>query len=463
MSRLAASFSTASGWASGSNEQEEKLCQRPQIDLSKLAPGTHCILEENACLDQGRIIVSREELAPRGGGEPIRDKFGELMITMPYVHPDAADNERAGWQSRREPIIRFRSSYDAPDIQDPHYSDCIVPLIWWPPWLGNFGEFYTNSVGPIGHLTLNGAIDRNVTLVPDLDGFELQTYMSFFLEPFTNHPVQPLHVFSSRDKLDHPDAQSRCFERMLLCRLEHTFDPQFPPNDPVNGFLPDVKGAFPPLASVGQAISKFQMEALDIHSERRPEIVKVTFLVRWKSRRFVNIDEIVDRCRAWRPRDSQQSPDCSTIDITPDMPYSHILEEFQKTDILVAQHGSGLVNGWLLPAGAAMVEMHGSPPYQPWPAQRNLIYDRYYDWPARSENKILYFQGLASQATSTLETTVEGWLEDGHNEDIWSDRDMNIVINWAWLEDLLNLIVSINGSVPAYEALPADRVIQYMP
>ena len=61
------------------------------------------------------------------------------------------------------------------------------------------------------------------------------------------------------------------------------------------------------------------------------------------------------------------------------------------------------------------------------------------------------------------ETTVEGWLNDGHNEDIWSDRDMNIVINWAWLEDLFNLIVSINGSVPAYEALPADRIIQYMP
>lgn len=40
--------------------------------------------------------MSREELAPRGGGEPIRDKFGELMITMPYVHPDASDNERVG-------------------------------------------------------------------------------------------------------------------------------------------------------------------------------------------------------------------------------------------------------------------------------------------------------------------------------------------------------------------------------
>lgn len=37
---------------------------------------------------------------------------------------------QAGWQSRREPIIRFRSSYDSPDIQEPHYSDCIVPFVW---------------------------------------------------------------------------------------------------------------------------------------------------------------------------------------------------------------------------------------------------------------------------------------------------------------------------------------------
>ena len=68
-------------------------------------------------------------------------------------------------------------------------------------------------------------------------------------------------------------------------------------------------------------------------------VVQVTFLVRWKSRRFVNIDEIVDRCRAWTPQGRQTSADCSTIDITPDMPYSRILEEFRKTDILV-RHSS---------------------------------------------------------------------------------------------------------------------------
>ena len=81
-------------------------------------------------------------------------------------------------------------------------------------------------------------------------------------------------------------------------------------------------------------------------------VVQVTFLVRWKSRRFVNIDEIVDRCRAWRPQGGQTSSDCSTIDITPDMPYSHILEEFLKTDILVSPasypYGTHLTAFWLL-------------------------------------------------------------------------------------------------------------------
>ncbi len=37
---------------------------------------------------------------------------------------------QAGWRERRVPIIRFRSSLDAPDVQNPDFSDCIVPLIW---------------------------------------------------------------------------------------------------------------------------------------------------------------------------------------------------------------------------------------------------------------------------------------------------------------------------------------------
>ncbi len=54
-------------------------------------------------------------------------------------------------------------------------------------------------------------------------------------------------------------------------------------------------------------------------------------------------------------------------------------------------------------------------------------------------------------------------MEDGRNRDVGSDRDMNIVINWGWMEDLFNLILSLEGNVEAYEALAPDQVIQYMP
>ena len=59
------------------------------------------------------------------------------------------------------------------------------------------------------------------------------------------------------------------------------------------------------------------------------------FLIRIKNRRFVNIDEIVDHCRGWRPQQPNLVPECSTIFINADTPYTTILEEMQSTDILV--------------------------------------------------------------------------------------------------------------------------------
>lgn len=64
-------------------------------------------------------------------------------------------------------------------------------------------------------------------------------------------------------------------------------------------------------------------------------MAQVTFLVRSGSRRFVNIDEIVDSCRGWIPHGVQMSSHCSQLDITPDMPLSTMLEAIQQTDILV--------------------------------------------------------------------------------------------------------------------------------
>ncbi len=42
---------------------------------------------------QSRVIVHRDDLFPRGGGDPIAGKYGELLVTLPYVHPEASDGD----------------------------------------------------------------------------------------------------------------------------------------------------------------------------------------------------------------------------------------------------------------------------------------------------------------------------------------------------------------------------------
>ena len=44
---------------------------------------------------QGRVIVFRDELFPRGGNDPVREKYGEIFNsgTLPYVHPDGSDGD----------------------------------------------------------------------------------------------------------------------------------------------------------------------------------------------------------------------------------------------------------------------------------------------------------------------------------------------------------------------------------
>ena len=45
---------------------------------------------------QSRVIVHRDDLFPRGGGDPIAGKYGELLVTLPYVHPEASDGDWVG-------------------------------------------------------------------------------------------------------------------------------------------------------------------------------------------------------------------------------------------------------------------------------------------------------------------------------------------------------------------------------
>ncbi len=70
-------------------------------------------------------------------------------------------------------MARANSSKDPPDIRDPHFQRCRVPLIWWPWWAFNPADFYMNSVLQMERLQREGIIDRGIQFVPVLDGFEV--------------------------------------------------------------------------------------------------------------------------------------------------------------------------------------------------------------------------------------------------------------------------------------------------
>lgn len=86
-------------------------------------------------------------------------------------------------------MARANSSKDPPDIRDPHFQRCRVPLIWWPWWAFNPADFYLNSVLQMERLQREGIIDRGVQFVPVLDGFERMPFHDWWLSPLSEYKV----------------------------------------------------------------------------------------------------------------------------------------------------------------------------------------------------------------------------------------------------------------------------------
>ena len=102
---------------------------------------------------------------------------------------------------------------DPDAIKNPQFDDCTVPIVWWPWWPYNPGDFFLSSLAPFHAMQHEGVIDHNVRYTPVLDGLSKPGYMQWYFDPITNHPVQSLE-----ELLDRSNAGSRCFERMLMCK-----------------------------------------------------------------------------------------------------------------------------------------------------------------------------------------------------------------------------------------------------
>ena len=100
-------------------------------------------------------------------------------------------------------LFRFRNSTSDPPslLQPAEYSAC-TPLVWWPTWGYNVGEFFQNSILPLAELLAAGAVTRDVLLAPEVGGW-----------PLVDYQLQMLAAFSRTGRRRRPRACRRAARR----------------------------------------------------------------------------------------------------------------------------------------------------------------------------------------------------------------------------------------------------------
>ena len=128
-------------------------------------------------------------------------------------------------------LFRFRNSTSDPPslLQPAEYSAC-TPLVWWPVWGSNVGEFFQNSILPLAELLAAGAVTRDVLLAPEVGGWPLVDYQLQMLNAFSKWPPTTPARVSPRCAAGSADgcAPPRCFRKLLLCRFRDVYDRQPP-------------------------------------------------------------------------------------------------------------------------------------------------------------------------------------------------------------------------------------------
>lgn len=99
----------------------------------------------------------------------------------------------------RTPHFRGNSSADFHDILSPQFDDCSVPLVWWPWWPFNPGDFFLSSLAPFHAMLNEGVIDRNVRYTPVLEGLTRPGYFQWYFDPITHFPVISHNEATCRD------------------------------------------------------------------------------------------------------------------------------------------------------------------------------------------------------------------------------------------------------------------------
>ncbi|KAK9811469.1 hypothetical protein WJX72_004449 [[Myrmecia] bisecta] len=417
----------------------------PRIDDSKLKYHG-CVKQHYVCFDQGRSILFSGVKTPRSPAytEDLFDP-GFTWLNIPgYADNFVGTKTKTPW-----PQFRANSSADPPDIAAPRFSASIVPLIWWPIWAENYGEVVLQSLAPLHAMQADGLVDRNVTLVPVLNGFRLPDYFQWLLQPFTNNRIETFEDLSSREHM-HAVDRTRCFHTVLFCKTLNLFNYR----DEGLGKTHWYQALKP--GSLGQELVKYYRPLMKVPI-KDPTIIKVAIVLRVEKRRLLNMDELVQACNAFQPADASSSMDCFVYDFdSPGVSFLQHLEQLQMFDIMIGVHGAALANGIFMRPGTAVVEV------RPCQFDSDWI-DNYFQRVHRIENINLAYKIITVDPSLCSPGDLEQSGDRSGLDLSWVElsfkRDQDITLKPATLTKMLDIIINLHQ----FDSITYERLAKQEP
>lgn len=411
----------------------QETCEQPHfVDWALWEHG--CVAERNVCIDQGVFIVFQDKVKPGKNftGTQLFDTGGAF-----YNVPGFMDNLKGTKTPFRQPMFRTNTHRDPPDILDPVFDKCSMPLIWWPWWPFNAGDFTLASAAPLHAMLQEGIVDRNIKFTPVLDGYRMPEYIDWELQPFSNHKVETLEDLSSRER-----AGARCYDTILLCKPHGLWNRR-------PDWMKQAWHHFLKFGDFGQQIVEHYRKHLPV-IKKSEGTFKVAFIERHHKRRIENYSELLEWCntKLQLPAGSRfKEVSCVPLNLDHADRYLQTLAEMQTVDVLVGSHGAGLINHMFMRKGTSFLEIVPCGFDDPF-------HDDSFQVPARVQNFQFGFKLSIVSPMLCSRSQAELGDPDVLSKDEWVRgsflRDQDVTVDVSSLEDVFQRIFSLNGSSEAY-------------
>ncbi|KAL3136014.1 hypothetical protein ABBQ32_007051 [Trebouxia sp. C0010 RCD-2024] len=438
--RISASSQRKAGSYRADLVSRQETCEKPHfVDWAVWEHG--CVHERNVCLDQGVFIVFQDKVKPGKNytGSQLFDTGGAF-----YNMPGYLDNLKGTKTAYRQPAFRTNTHRDPPDILDPVFNKCELPLIWWPWWPFNAGDFTLASAAPLHAMLQEGIIDRNVKFTPVLDGFRMPEYIDWELQPFSNFKIETLDDISSRER-----SGARCWENMLLCKPHGLWNRR-------PDWMKQAWHHFLKFGDFGQQVVEYYRKHLPV-IHKAETTFKVAFIERHHKRRIENYNDLLAWCntKLELPAGSRFTEvDCVPLNLDHADRYLQTLAEMQTVDVLVGSHGAGLINHMFMRKGTAFIEIVPC-------GFDGEFHDDSFQVPARVQNFQFGFKLTIVSPMLCSRSEAELGDPDVLSREDWVRgsflRDQDVTVDTNSLADLFQRILSLNGSAEAFINATAAR------